>query len=171
LAATVDYSIETPFSPGDIVALERLAHLYCWMNDNVIQLDVARLFVEGGTLLLGPVRLRGLDALGKYFVERRSSYAASRRTTRHLATNILATPLGEDRAEVRSVVLLFGGNGDLPLKMPVPAAVSDFVDVCVRRPDGAWRYESRRADTLFVGGAGPLPGVRAASMGSAPRKS
>jgi hypothetical protein len=162
---TIDYSPEAPFEPEDVVALERLAHLYWWMNDNMIEVDVARLFTGDGTLVLGPIRLRGLDAIGKYFAERKASYAAGRRTTRHLPTSILATPIGEGRAEVRSVVLLYGGNGDLPLKMPIPNAIADFIDVCVRLPDGGWRYESRRADTLFVGTTGPLPGVRPAVPG------
>jgi hypothetical protein len=139
------------FDPASIEALRDLASRYWWMTDGGVELAVDRLFTHDATLELGALRLSGISAIAEFFQRRAKDYAAQARTTRHFAASFLVSPLGSGRAEVRSLVILYAGNGAHPLPTGAPAAIADFLDVCVRDAEHGWLYESRRAETVFAG--------------------
>jgi hypothetical protein len=139
------------FDPVDVEALRVLANRYWWMTDGGLELAVEQLFMNDATLELGDLRLSGISAIAEFFRHRAEDYAAQARTTRHFATNFLVSPLGGDRAQVRSLVVLYAGNGAIPLRPGPPSAIADFLDVCVRDDERGWLYQSRRAETIFAG--------------------
>ncbi len=111
---------------------------------------VDALYTENGVFHAGALELRRRAAIKSYFTQRNREQAASGRLTRHVQTNLHIRPLGPDRASCRSTVLVFAGQGDLPLQTSTPATVADAEDEFLRTADG-WRFLSRRLTPVFVG--------------------
>ncbi|MBK8994055.1 MAG: nuclear transport factor 2 family protein [Gammaproteobacteria bacterium] len=67
--------------------------------------------------------------------------------TRHMLANVVIEPEGEDRATVRSYVMVFQQTEALPLQ---PVIGGDYLDT-VQKVDGQWRFVERRMGNDLVG--------------------
>lgn len=141
-------------APTDLMSLIHLAAEYWTRADGVRNLPVAELFTESGVLVLGSLRLTGRASLESFFQQRAATNSASGRVTRHVAASHVATVAGVDRAHVRSTVLVFSGEGPLPLPSCAPSGIADFEDICVRTGTG-WLFEQRAGSTVFIGAGAP----------------
>lgn len=135
----------------DLADLQQLANRYWAHADLLEDVPLSELFAPDATFELGTLRFEGLPAIEAFFRDRTQGMQESARTTRHIGTNFLALPDGPDRVRVRSIALVYAGNGTLPLEAAAPSGIADFEDVCLRQPDGRWLYHHRSARTVFVG--------------------
>lgn len=140
---------------SELPALVQLASEYWTRADGVRHLPVGELFVEAGVLVLGSLRLAGRTAIETFFQEREAAQRATQRVTRHFAASTIATVAGPGRAFVRSTVMVFSGEGALPLPCASPSGIADFEDLCVHDPASGWRFEERVGRTVFVGAGAP----------------
>lgn len=67
--------------------------------------------------------------------------------TRHLLANVIIEPEGDDRATVRSCVIVFQQTDALPLQ---PVIGGDYLDT-VHKIDGEWRFVERHMGNDLVG--------------------
>lgn len=138
---------------ADQLALQRLANRYWAVADGIEEFAVSELFTADGVLELGSLRLEGVEAIHRFFVERETANKAAARVTRHLASGLLIMPASSDTVRVRSTVIVHAGNGVLPIEVSLPSGIADFEDSCVRSDTGGWLYRSRVARTVFIGPA------------------
>lgn len=132
-------------------ALQRLAGRYWAQADGTEPLAIAELFSQDAMLQLGQLKLEGRASIEAFFATREETQRASGRTTRHLASNFLATPIDYERVSVKSTVAVFAGTGDPPLPIDLPMGIADFEDICWRTPQGQWLFTQRVGRTIFVG--------------------
>ena len=135
----------------DLADLQQLANRYWALADLLEDVPLAELFETDATFDLGSLKLEGLAAIEAFFADRAKGMREAGRTTRHVATNFLALPEGPDRIRIRSTGLVYAANGALPLEAAAPSGIADFEDICLRQPDGSWRYHYRSGRTVFVG--------------------
>jgi SnoaL-like domain len=124
-------------------------------------LGVESLFAEDGVVEFGDRQARGREEIRATYARRRDR---GDRTARHITTNLSIEVAHADRAEARSVMVLFADDGAPPLPVSLPLLVQDIFDVCVRDADGVWRFEYRKMTPVFRGDreiALPLPARRA----------
>jgi len=120
--------------------------------DVTVDDPIDMLFTEDGRMAIGTgLDLRGREAIRSFFDKRNAEQAAAGRRTRHVHTNLYVEPLGADRAKARSMIVVFAGVGALPLPASAPTAIADVEDICVRGPDGRWRFETRMLQPIFIG--------------------
>ena len=136
---------------AELAALQQLAARYWARADGDLAFPLCRLFMTDATLQLGTLELAGLPAIERFFLQRDVTQREGQRATRHIACNHLLKPLEPGRVEMRSTVLVYVGTGPWPLQSTAPAAIADFVDTCVRVPDGQWRFARREGRTVFIG--------------------
>ena len=141
--------------PTDLLSLIQLAAEYWTRSDGVRNLPVCELFTESGVLVLGSLRIAGRESIDSFFQQREAAQRASGRVTRHIAANHIATVAGPNRALVRSTVLVFSGEGSLPLPSAAPSGIADFEDNCVLTAEGGWLFEQRVGRTVFIGAGAP----------------
>jgi len=141
--------------PMELLALMQLASEYWTRADGLRNLGVGELFTETGILVLGSLRLTGRPAIDAFFRERDAAQRAIQRVTRHVAGSTIATVAGPGRAFVRSTVMVFSGQGALPLPSAAPSGIADFEDLCVHDAASGWRFEERVGRTVFIGAGAP----------------
>lgn len=135
----------------DLADLQQLAARYWALADLLEDVPLDELFEPDALFDLGKLKLTGLPAIEAFFADRAQGMQESARTTRHVATNFLAFADGPDRVRVRSIALVYAGNGEFPLEASAPSGIADFEDVCRRQSDGRWLFHSRNGRTVFVG--------------------
>jgi len=140
---------------AELAALVQLASEYWTRADGVRNLGVGELFTDAGVLVLGSLRLEGRVAIDAFFQERNAAQRAIQRVTRHFAGNYIATVSGSGRAFVRSTVMVYSGQGTLPLPSSAPSGIADFEDLCVHDAALGWRFEERVGRTVFIGAGAP----------------
>ena len=138
-------------SAADFVALDQMAARYWALADLSEDFALDTLFEAGAVFQLGSLVLEGLPAIEEFFANRAVAMRESNRTTRHLASNLLAVPQSADQVRVRSTVVVHAGHGEHPLLAALPSGIADFEDICRRQADGSWLYRSRSARTVFIG--------------------
>ena len=123
---------------GILDLMARYAHSY----DEGMLDDLGPLFTADAVFRFDPpipgfpAELDGRDAIVSAMRARYAATAPAQR--RHIITNVLIDPLGPDRAEVASYLLL-GSTSDGSLVLPVTGRYSDVVV----RDEGRWRYAAR----------------------------
>jgi hypothetical protein len=95
--------------------------------------------------------LNGREEIRAWFTERQ---ALERRVSRHVATNVMVTLVGDDRAEVLSYLINYRhdrpeGETGLPVPADTPKFVGECSDVLRLESDG-WRFASRTVTVPFV---------------------
>ena len=135
----------------ELAALQQLAARYWARADGDLSVPLCGIFTTDAVVLLGTLELQGLRGIERFFLERDVTQREGQRTTRHIACNHLLKPLEPGRVEMRSTVLVYVGTGEWPMQSTAPAAIADFVDTCVRVPDGQWRFARREGRTVFIG--------------------
>lgn len=107
---------------------------------------VHEFFVPDGTITFDQYSVQGIAAIEGVYRARRDGTA---RVTRHIATNLRVEPLDEGRVRVRSTLVLFADNGNLPLPSAGPKLVADVDDV-LQKLQGRWLMRSRRISHVFI---------------------
>jgi hypothetical protein len=142
-------------SAADLLELQRLSNRYWARADHVTEFAIADMFTPDAVFMLGGLTLNGRRAIEDFFRERDASMSDEQRVTRHVATNFVATREGDGTVRVRSTVLVFSGNGVLPLPTTAPTGIADVDDTCVLTAEGDWKYARRQIRSVFVGEDAP----------------
>ena len=130
-------------------ACERLVIDYTHFVDFGEAARIADLFTDDGVWEADGVRMDGRDAIRAGFGARQG---VTRRTSRHVCTNLAVTLTGPDEATGLSYLVNYRhdsktGTAELPAPVGHPKFVGEYHDRFVRTPDG-WRI--RRRSTTFM---------------------
>jgi hypothetical protein len=112
-------------------------------------------FADGAILALGSMRIDGKPAISEFFENRERQDIERERTTRHLTSNFRLTVETPARATLRTTIVVYAGFGKWPLPSEAPSGLGDFTFDCVKDTDGAWRFATIRANSVFAGAAAP----------------
>ncbi len=135
-------------------AIRRLQADYWARVDYLDDAPPEDLFTEDSVFELGTMVLRGRDALRAFFLSRKEASVSAGRTTRHLAANLRLRVLDDGRVAAATTVIVMAGYGAWPVAASTPS-VGDFEDICSRDTDGVWRFEHRKATSVFAGADAP----------------
>jgi ketosteroid isomerase-like protein len=132
-------------------ACERLVIDYTHLVDFGEAARIADLFTEDGVWEAEGVRMDGRDAIRAGFGARQG---VTRRTSRHVCTNLAITLTGADEATGISYLVNYRhdsptGTAELPAPAGHPKFVGEYHDRFVRTADG-WRIAHRRCTLSFV---------------------
>jgi len=130
---------------------ERLINQYCLFVDFGEASRIAELFTEDGWWENDSIRMVGQDGIRREFATRQD---VTRRTSRHLCTNVLIDVINGDRATGVCYLINYRhdsptGEAEMPALSDTPKFVGEYRDTFVRTPDG-WRFATRRCDITFV---------------------
>ncbi len=113
---------------------------------------IAELFTDDGVWDGPGVRMAGKDEVRRFFGERA---AVTRRTSRHVITNIAIELTGPDTAVALSYLINYrhdsGGEVVLPVPAGHPKYVGEYHDRFLRTADG-WRFAERVFTNTFLRG-------------------
>jgi hypothetical protein len=129
----------------------RLITEYCRLVDFGEAERIAELFTADGVWEGPELVMDGRDAIRTWFARRAG---VTRRTSRHLVTNVAVDVVGEDEATALCYLVNYrhDSEGTEPPQLPVPAAPPKFVgeyhDRLVRT-DAGWRFAHRRLTVTF----------------------
>ena len=133
---------------------ERLINQYCLFVDFGEASRIAELFTEDGQWINESIRMEGQEGIRKWFSKRQD---VTRRTSRHLCTNVLITMVDEDHATGICYLINYRhdsrtGEAEVPAPSDAPKFVGEYRDTFVRTPDG-WRFQTRICDVTFLRGS------------------
>ena len=131
----------------DYFAIQNLLFSYPFALDRGDFDAVGQLFVHAD-VYSGGVLMASKDAarVAASFRDWVLTYGGYPRT-RHFLANVMIEPAGDDRAIVRSYVMVFQQTEALPLQ---PVIGGDYCDT-VQKVDGTWRFVERRMGNDLVG--------------------
>ena len=138
----------TLVSAPDYIELSRLVLEHGWRTDNGVADTIHELYVEDGVLELGPVVLRGKEAIRDW--GRRIVATPPWRLIRHVCGNMHFVSDGPDAAHGTTVLTVYMVAGS-DSATTLPFNVGEDHDRFVRTGDG-WRLVSRRWVELFARG-------------------
>lgn len=132
-------------------ACERLVIDYTHLVDFGEAARIADLFTADGVWEAEGARMEGRDAIRAGFGARQG---VTRRTSRHVCTNVAITLVGPDEATGVSYLVNYrhdsaSGTAELPAPVGHPKFVGEYHDRFVRTQDG-WRFAHRRCTLAFV---------------------
>ncbi len=125
--------------------IEALVYEHAWLIDDHRSDRLGDLYLEDGRLYgIGP------DLKDRAAVQAHGTVRAqmSRRTARHVCTNLRLTPLDDGRIGGHLMITLFSYDGD-GLGPADPCAVADAHDIYARDGDGIWKFAERRVELIF----------------------
>jgi 3-phenylpropionate/cinnamic acid dioxygenase small subunit len=129
-------------SAADRQQLQALVIEHAWLLDHDRWHGVADLYLEEGTLSVGPRVLQGRPALLGWADQRATNTG---RRTHHQCTNIRFTSSGDDTADGYVMVVLHvsqhGGEPHIEF-------VGEYRDRYQRDADNQWRFRERRLQSL-----------------------
>lgn len=133
----------------DYFAIQNLIYRYCERLDRGDFEGVAQLFEHAA--LHVPARaepLRGVAAIAALYRQFTRLYPDSGTPkTRHVTSNVIIEPDGENAARARSYVLVHQATAQLPLQ---PIIGGRYYD-CFERVGGVWRFSERRMEIDLFG--------------------
>jgi len=113
---------------------------------------IAELFAPDGVWDGPGVRMNGQDEVRRFFAERQT---VTRRTSRHVITNIAIELTGPDTATALSYLVNYRHDSRGAVELPVPADhpkyVGEYHDRFVRTA-GGWRFAERLFTNAFLRG-------------------
>ncbi len=131
-------------------AIHRLMTDYTRFVDFGEAARIAGLFTEDGVWDGPGVRMEGHDEVHRFFAERES---VTRRTSRHVITNIAIELTGPDTATATSYLINYRHDSRDEVLLPVPVGhpkyVGEYHDRFVRTPAG-WRFAERLFTNTFL---------------------
>jgi hypothetical protein len=134
-------------SPADHIAIAELLYRSFWLIDNGRASEVAGFFTPDGSLTFGPGAPKPGTLSGEQIGQMMTAREAQKQvTSRHVLSNVLIAPQGNDRVELRALMTLFRTESD-QLVSDV-ASVADVVDTLVRS-GGEWKIEARLIQPIF----------------------
>ena len=130
---------------------ERLINQYCLFVDFGEASRIAELLTEDGQWINESIKMEGRGGIQKWFSKREG---VTRRTSRHLCTNVLITVEDEDRATGICYLINYRhdsrtGEAEVPAPSDAPKFVGEYRDTFVRTPEG-WRFQTRYCDVTFL---------------------
>jgi hypothetical protein len=130
---------------------ERLINQYCLFVDFGEASRIADLFTEDGWWENESIRMVGQDGIRREFGKRQD---VSRRTSRHLCTNVLIDVIDRDHATGVCYLINYRhdsqtGVAEMPAPADTPKFVGEYRDTFVRTA-GGWRFATRRCDITFI---------------------
>nr|WP_281722848.1 nuclear transport factor 2 family protein [Nitrosomonas nitrosa] len=131
-----------PRTRGEI---EALVVEHAWLIDNHQSERLADLYTEDGRLLgVGPDKI-GREALLAYGRDRAKM---TKRTARHVVSNLRLIPESPKRIRGSNVVTLFRADGEA-IATADPIGVADSFEIYVQGDDGRWRIAERKIVIVF----------------------
>ena len=132
----------------DILAIQNLVYRYTWHIDHGDFAAMAALFARA-VVILDPAGTfdcdpKGLEGVFREYVR---VYADGTPRTRHVTTNLIIDPEGDDQASSSSSVVVFQQTDALALQ---PIIVTRNLDRFVRT-EGEWHFSERRIEMNFLG--------------------
>lgn len=132
---------------------ERLINQYCLFVDFGEASRIAELFTEDGWWENESIRMEGREGIRRNFSQRQG---VTRRTSRHLCTNVLIDVVDEDHATGVCYLINYRydsrtGEAEYPAPSDAPKFVGEYRDTFVRTPEG-WRFATRHCDITFLRG-------------------
>jgi len=132
---------------------ERLINQYCLFVDFGEASRIAELFTENGWWENESIRMEGREGIRRNFSHREG---VTRRTSRHLCTNVLIDVIDEDHATGVCYLINYRhdsptGTAEYPAPSDAPKFVGEYRDTFVRTPEG-WRFATRHCDITFLRG-------------------
>ncbi len=106
--------------------------------------ELAELFVDDGTLIMGTQQARGRLAIMAFTTER---FVDPARKTRHVWSNLKLVTTADAQLQAASIQQTFEQIG---ADQPAQIRVSDVTDEFVRDAGGSWRFMSRRISRVFT---------------------
>ena len=131
----------------DFLAVQNLVYRYTMHIDHGELDEMAQLFqhadviVDAGTYSRDPA---GLAAVFKEYVH---FYPDGTPRTRHVTTNLIVEPDGENRAKATSSVIVFQQTDEFPLQPVIGTRNHDRFE----KVDGQWRFAERRIEMNLYG--------------------
>lgn len=131
--------------PQTRAEIEALVVEHAWLIDHHQSEKLADLYTEDGRLLgVGPDRI-GREAILAYGRDRAKM---TKRTARHVITNLRLVKDGPKRIRGTNIVTLFRSDGDT-IGHPDPIGVADCYETYVQGDDGRWRIAERKVVIVF----------------------
>lgn len=132
---------------------ERLINQYCLFVDFGEASRIAELFTEDGWWENESIRMEGREGIRRNFSHRQG---VTRRTSRHLCTNVLIDVVDEDHATGVCYLINYrhdsrSGEAEYPAPSDAPKFVGEYRDTFVRTSEG-WRFATRHCDITFLRG-------------------
>ena len=129
--------------------LEMLLHDYWHEVDTNWGRNAGAFYTEDATFQGSRSVYRGRDQIQQFYDYRLGRGA---RVAMHSVTNFRAVLESPTRAVSTWYLLLFAHDGAPVQESAPPIQISLMTDVCVKCPDGKWRYQSRKFEVWFQGG-------------------
>jgi uncharacterized protein (TIGR02246 family) len=129
------------------LACARLPVAYCWAFDTRDSDAFSELFDADAHWH----RPSGEIAIGREQI-RASFMKPLAGILRHVASNVLITPVNQTQAQGMSLATVYRGTerGDATPILPTPIHIVQYHDRYLRGNDGRWRIASRRSTKVFV---------------------
>lgn len=132
----------------DYFSIQNLVFAYARCLDRGDFEGVGRLFADADLYSQGRLVARSDPRLVAEIWRRHAIvYENGTPRTRHLVTNLIIEPEGEDRARAESYVCVIQQTRTLPLQ---PVIAGDYLDRFAKI-DGQWRFTERRIGTEMFG--------------------
>jgi hypothetical protein len=140
---------------AEIIALNDLLCDHWERIDRVTEDLVTQLFTSEGEMKIGTLHRKGREDIQAYAVDRRAGEDMSGRRTRHVMSNVRVLFEDENTAELRFLLTVFAGRGEVPFASALPSNIADFAATCRRESDNEWRIASLRGVAIFAGPEAP----------------
>ena len=133
----------------DYFAIQNLIYRYCDRIDRGDFAGIGKLFEHAAIHVPAlPEPVRGAAAVEAMYVQFTRLYPATGTPcTRHVTSNVIIEPEGEDAARAQSYVLVHQATPTLPLQPVIAGRYSDRF----ARVAGAWRFTERHMDMDLFG--------------------
>lgn len=134
----------------DYFAIQNLMHRYCLMIDTADFDGVGAIFAKAELDygMGGPVFRHDPEAIADTLRQSVRLYADSGTPrTRHVCTNIIIEPDGNEAARVQSSVIVFQATVGLPLQPIIGGRYHDRFN----KADGQWHFTARRFEADLMG--------------------
>lgn len=106
-------------------------------------------FCNDAILKFDDVSIEGKDNISSFFSEYFATNDRNVRARRHIILNSRVDFQSGTECTIRSMVIIFAGEGRVPLKTTTVSGVGDLLDQCVEQ-DGRWLISKREATSIFV---------------------
>lgn len=148
-SSSIDYvtsaGIEAdPAANAAQLACEDLVKTSLLLIDGGKASKVRALFTEDGAHTLNDTEFQG-PKLTQFFDDREAMVG---RDTRHTVMNMTFRRVSEDRAEIRSICVVYLLSLETDADRRLPRGIVDFHDYFVRSGNGQWRFTRREAQLV-----------------------
>ncbi len=133
----------------DYFQIQNLIYRYCDRIDHGDFAGIAQIFAHAAIYVPAlPEPVRGVQAIEAMYAQFTRIYPETGTPrTRHVTSNVIIEPDGEDAARAQSYVLVHQATATLPLQPIIGGRYHDRF----ARVDGAWRFIERRMEMDLFG--------------------